>query len=498
MSKIRLMKLLKGSNRLVWVIAFCAYTLFSDISLNAQTAFERYYDFGFTEECYDVAKSTNGGYVISGQQRQTLGQSQIVILKIDSSGNQQWVKFFGSPAENCGTAICVSHDSGFLVAGYTSTLDYRYFPYLMKLDSNGDTIWTTKALTPIPINNPGDYGNGWCTDVIEARDSSIYVLSQVADYDTTTVYFLTRLDQNGDSIWTKKFRWNYSGPGLYRISEDADGNILLPGRIHYSLQPSFTCGATLIKTDTLGDTLWTKQYPYYTNNSGFNTVAVTHDSGYFLAGTNLWSVGNTDCYLVRTNSVGDTIWTRNVGGPMNDGALGIVTSDYHYFAWGNTFSYGAGSSDMFIMLVDTSGNVVWQRTYGGANFDNGNSALQTNDGGFLICGFETSYGNGNGNIYVVKTDSNGIAPTGILPLAEIQNRFTIYPNPSSGQFNIDYYLKDDAKAHLYNVAGAEVGTYEMSQSLNTITIDEDLSPGIYFCMITVHEEVVGFEKVIIQ
>ncbi len=470
----------------------------STFSAQAQITFERYYDFGFTEEGYDVVESSDGGYVICGQQRLTIGESQIVLLKVDSLGNQQWVKFYGGPAENKVVAITRTFDNGYLIAGHTSSLYYAFYPYLIRTDSIGDTLWTTTKLSPIPILNPGDYGNGGCTDVIEARDSSIYILSQVADYDTATVFFLCKLQLGGDTIWTSKFKWNFLGPDLYRLSEDLDGNILLPGRIHYSLQPTFTCGASLIKTDTTGDTLWVRQYPFYTNNSGFTSVVQTSDSGYFLTGVTYWGAGNTNCYFVRTNAFGDTLWTLDYGGPANDGGWGILSSGNGYLLAGNTFSFGVGSSDVFMLKLDTGGNVQWQRTFGGQNFDNGNSVLQTTDGGYIICGFETSFGNGNGNIYLIKTDSTGYAPTGLNPLAPKKDRLSVYPNPNDGEFTVEYAVQENGVLQILNIYGVPVYEYEIPEYANSITIQKNLPAGLYFCKVTVGGALVGCEKIIVK
>ncbi len=481
----------------IFLSCFCAALVISGAAQNI--SFERYYDFGYTEQGYSICKTPDSGYVVAGQQRQSIGYTKHILMKVDSVGVTQWVKFFGSNYDNALYGVKPTFDGGFIATGYTTNSIYTNFTYVVKTNSFGDTVWTSQNISPIIPQPFGGPGNGYAQDVVQLSDSNFIVLSNITDFDTLRIILLSKLDQNGDTIWTKKIR-HPNGLVGQNIVLTNDGGFVISSRNNYSIIPVFTAGALIIKTDSNGDTLWTKDYPVYTNNCGAVSVVQTQDNGFFIAGVMLYpSDQTTDYFIVKTDQQGDTIWTKIIGGSASDGGSGIQTTNGGYFLGGNTFSYGAGSSDVYILKLDTTGSVQWQRTYGGVNFDYATSILQTNDGGYIACGFETSFGNGNGNIYLIKTDSTGYAPTGLLPMAEKKDYFVLYPNPSNGQFSIKYSLqeKENGLLQIFNSTGALVSTHQLPKDNNLITIDEDLPSGIYFCMIIVEGAIVGSQKLII-
>lgn len=146
-------------------------------------------------------------------------------------------------------------------------------------------------------------------------------------------------------------------------------------------------------------------------NDVCNQIRATPDGGYILIGTsNSFGCGNTDFYAVKIDSVGRHEWSRSYGGTENEEGFSVApTFDKGYAFIGFTDSYGAGGYDVYLVKTDSMGNFQWQRTYGGADWDFGYSIRQLSDSGFIICGLTYSYGGGNGNMYVIRTDKNGSA-----------------------------------------------------------------------------------------
>ena len=154
---------------------------------------------------------------------------------------------------------------------------------------------------------------------------------------------------------------------------------------------------------------WERTYGGSDWDIGFS-VAQTSDGGYIVAGrTESLGAGLTDVYLVKTDAVGDTIWTRIYGGSgsdENEGASVAQTSDGGYIISGMTYSFGAGG-DVYLVKTDSVGDTIWTRIYGGSSMDWGNSVAQTSDGGYIVAGMTESFGAGSWDVYLVKTDSLG-------------------------------------------------------------------------------------------
>jgi hypothetical protein len=146
-------------------------------------------------------------------------------------------------------------------------------------------------------------------------------------------------------------------------------------------------------------------------NDGCSQVKATYDGGYIMIGTtNSFGCGYTDFYAVKVDSLGNRQWSRTYGGSqIQEGFSVAPTSDHGYAFVGFTDSYGAGGYDVYMVKADSTGKELWERTYGGSNWDFGYSVQQLPDKGFVICGLTYSYGAGNGDVYIIRTDSNGAA-----------------------------------------------------------------------------------------
>jgi len=155
-------------------------------------------------------------------------------------------------------------------------------------------------------------------------------------------------------------------------------------------------------------TEWSKTYGGTNDDDGISIVQ-TADGGYALAGwTNSYGAGGNDFWLVKTDASGNTQWSRTYGGTADDYANALVqTSDGGYALAGLTNSYGAGGVDFWLVKADSSGNLQWSKTYGGTKTDIANTLIQTADGGYALGGMTVSYCNGEADFWLVKTDANG-------------------------------------------------------------------------------------------
>jgi len=138
-------------------------------------------------------------------------------------------------------------------------------------------------------------------------------------------------------------------------------------------------------------------------------IQQTNNGGYIVTGeTGSFGAGVSDIFLVKLNKNGDISWSKTYGGTNSEyGNSVIQTIDNGYIITGWTSSFGSGGEDAFLIKTDANGDTLWTRTYGGASSDPGRSVLQNADGSYIIAGAVMSYGQGYWDVYLIKTDING-------------------------------------------------------------------------------------------
>jgi hypothetical protein len=310
-----------------------------------------------------------------------------------------WTRTYGGTNMDWGWAVQQTLDSGFIIAGVTwSSGAGSADVYLIKTDSLGDTLWTKTYGGPNE-----DYG----LSVEQTSDGGYIIAGRTQSYGAGSVdVYLIRTDSLGDTLWTKTYGAVYADIGLSVQQTSDEGYIVVGYTEPYGANEYF---AYLIKTDSLGDTLWTGRYGETLGNCIGWSVQQTTDDGYIIAGyaevAGLWD----DVYLVKTDSLGDTLWTKTYGGLYwDDGYAVQQTADGGYIVAGRTNSYGAGGYDVYLIKTDSLGDTLWTRAIGGGIWDIGRSVQQTTDGGYIVAGYTDSFGGiFNYDVYVIKTDADG-------------------------------------------------------------------------------------------
>ncbi len=214
--------------------------------------------------------------------------------------------------------------------------------------------------------------------------------------------------QAPDTLWTR----TYGGPDHdegFSVQQTADGGYVITG---------YTCSygaggydVYLIKTDSLGDTLWVRTYGGDRWEESYS-VQQTIDGGYIIAGyTESFGTGvDEDVYLIKTDSSGDILWTKTYGGPGNDEARSVQqTADSGYVVVGNR-DMSDDHFDIWLLRTDKNGDTLWTKTYGTTGYNQvAYSAQCTIDGGYIITGYTEVFESGSFYLYVwlLKTDDNG-------------------------------------------------------------------------------------------
>ena len=243
-------------------------------------------------------------------------------------------------------------------------------------------------------------------DMKQTNDNGYIVCGFTSSYGSAI--YLIKLTAAGDTTWTKTYGKTPDGVWGISVKQTTDKGYLVTGYTSYALGSCGPCDEAVyvIKTDSLGNIIWSKNYgPVFAR---FNSTVETADNGYILAGNTVGlGQGQSDIYLVKTDSAGSIVWTKVFGGIYSDEANSIQpTSDGGYIIAGTTGSFGAGISDICLLKIDTNGNIQWTKTYGGIDYDLGADADQTTDGGYIVVGSSISFSTTDETI-LIKTDSNG-------------------------------------------------------------------------------------------
>ncbi|MCK4306892.1 hypothetical protein KAW50_01540, partial [candidate division WOR-3 bacterium] len=208
-----------------------------------------------------------------------------------------------------------------------------------------------------------------------------------------------------DTLWTKTYGGTYFDYGE-SVQECAEGGFIIAGATK-----SFGAGSYdiyLVRTDANGDALWTKTYGGTDYDWG-KSVEECAGGGFIITGyTYSFGAGMDDVYLIRTNSNGDTLWTKTYGGTGNDGGYSVQEcADSGFVIAGATGSFGVGYYNVYLIRTDVDGDTLWTRTYGGTDYDCGESVQECASGGFIIAGETKSFGAGSWDVYLIRTDADG-------------------------------------------------------------------------------------------
>jgi hypothetical protein len=193
------------------------------------------------------------------------------------------------------------------------------------------------------------------------------------------------------------------------VQQTADGGYIISGTYYRNAWSLWYSNLYLIKTDANGIEEWHQIQGTYDREHVAQYVQQTNDGGYIIAGYQ-GTGGDYDAILEKTDNEGNVIWIKIFGKPdvYDTGRSVQQTTDGGYILTGWTQSYGAGSCDAWLIKTDANGNEIWNRTFGGANSDNGNYVQITSDGGYMIIGTTESFGNlGSVDAWLIKTDENG-------------------------------------------------------------------------------------------
>jgi hypothetical protein len=348
-----------------------------------------------------VQQTSDGGFIIAGYtfSFDSGDYPDVYLIKTDPNGNLLWQKTFGGSNSDGGWSVQQTTDGGFIIAGSTWSLGAgSYDVYLIKTDSAGNIQWQKTF---------GGSNDDLGYSVQQTSDGGFIIAGYTSSFGSgyEDVY-LIKTDPNGNSQWQKTFGGSYEDYGG-SVQQTSDGGYIIAGSTSSFGDPNGD--VYLIKTDLAGNLLWQKSFGGSDYDWG-ESVQQTSDGGSIIAGTTYsFGAGKNDVYLIKTDPNGNPLWQKTFGGSDWDRGWSVrQTTDGEFIIAGTTLSFGSGFFDVYLLKTDTTGNLLWQKTFGGSDWDDGYSVQETTDGGFIIAGVTFSFGAGSGDVYLIKLCSENI------------------------------------------------------------------------------------------
>ena len=346
------------------------------------------------EYAFSLVPTSDNGFVLAGGTfSYGAGGSDFWLVRTDSLGNMQWNRTYGGTGDDEAHCITLTLDGGYAILGTTNSFGAGGYDFwLVKTDSAGNPLWNKTY---------GGAGDDDAWSIKETVNGDLVLAGWTASFGTGSGdFWLVKTNQYGNMLWNK----TYGGVLLdyaYCVQQTSDGGYALFGSTY-----SLGAGGVdfwLVKTDAAGNEQWNKTYGGALDDYGFSSKE-TFNGGYALAGsTSSFGEGVYDSWLVRTDQSGNVMWNKTYGASGYDETWSVLqAANQGFILAGGTDSYGAGSSDCWLIAADASGNLQWNITWGGTDYDYAYSVLECADGNFALAGETQSFGVGGSDFLLIK------------------------------------------------------------------------------------------------
>jgi hypothetical protein len=431
--------------------------------------FEKHYATTIDKSGKDVLPTDDNGYLIAATTKTSITDDlDIHIIKTNNYGDVLLTKTYGGARVEYPNCMIKMQDGNFFVVGYSQSFGSGDMDiYLLKLNQNGDEIFT-KVI--------GGFGNEEGKEIIQTADGNYVIIGASNSASSDYNIMLVKINPAGDVIWTKYYGGtNYESARSVKLCPD--GGFIIAGKT--AISPTSVASLYLVKTNSSGDTLWTKKYNGPNSYEGKSIIA-NNDGTYVLAVDDSSAATDSDVRIMKLDNGGGIIWNKSYGGSLKDIAKVIQpTTDGGYIVGSISRSFGWSNPDMWIIKLDANGDSPWTKNYGGSGHEHLYSLRQTADNGYIAVGHARSF-SANWEVYFLKLDQNGVV--GVEELAMAEQKFNVFPNPSDGIVNIemDEQMKFSA-LKISNSLGQIIFNESADQLKESKSFDlKKEGPGMYF------------------
>ncbi|OQP60556.1 hypothetical protein A3860_32590 [Niastella vici] len=389
-------------------------------SYNVQLVTQKTLGSTYKDGIISMAPALDGGILLTGLTNY-VGSSQTYqgdawIVKLNSNGDTIWTRALGGANYDGAFSAVATSDGGYVVAaethsnksGYVGTNHGGSDWWIIKLKNNGDTAWTKLIGTTI---------DEYPTSIAITPDGGFAVCGYSIDLNGNQDVMVAKLNSSGNVVWQKKLGGTGDDSGN-TLAVSSEGSILIAGTTESNNSGDVGAShgmddAWVIKLNSNGDKVWTKLLGGIKDDWA-SSIKSTSDGGCLIAGTTSNSEngdvtgknhGNNDVWIVKLNASGDITWNSLLGGAQYDGVadysqIAITTDGGYIIAGYSTSSDGdvaanKGGEDLWVLKLNSSGQKLWSKTFGGSGFDEASGVIVNADGSFWVAGNTESNNNGD-------------------------------------------------------------------------------------------------------
>ncbi|WP_330743897.1 T9SS type A sorting domain-containing protein [Chryseobacterium sp. CP-77] len=474
------------------------------------------------ESANAVQQTSDGGYIVAGHSMSNDGDvtgnhggGDYWIVKLNPAGGIQWQKTLGGSNVDDAQSIRQTTDGGYIIAGSSNSGDGdisgnhgNYDYWIVKLDSNGNMQWQ-KSLG----GNSVDMAQS-----IQQTSEGGYIVAGSSSSNDGDVsgnhgggdYWIVKLDINGNIQWQKSLGGS-SSEQVNSVQQTFDGGYIIAGTT-VSTDGDITVSYGnndfwVVKLDSGGNMQWQKTLGNIGDNIGYYAQQ-TFDGGYIAVGTsfnpsNLES-GLPDYWVIKLSNNGTIEWDKYFGGSFHDNAITIrQTPEWDYIVAGWTASNNGqvtnhhGNLDYWIIKLDSSGNLKWEKTLGGPDFDYLTALELTADNGYIVSG---STGSTSGDVtghhgmidaWVVKLSPEQLG----IPENQQRHKPNLYPNPAKDFFYLDH-LPRESTISITDISGRKLFSQKYNEEKIKISTSA-FTEGVYMIQVKNREEIILTKKITI-
>ena len=290
-----------------------------------------------------VSVCADGGYVIAGYTYSYgAGDADLFLIRTDAGGDTIWTRVYGGADYDEGACVIQTDEGGFLAVGHAESWWIRSEAWIIKTDADGDSVWTRRF---------GEVNNTYAYEAVETTlgGQTYSVGGACRGLYTSNNFYLIRMEEDGDTLWTGA----YGGTGwddCHGLDRTDDLGFVLAGRT--TSFGALGWDYYVVRADAGGDTIWHRIYGGSGYDYAYS-VKETPDGGYIIVGeTDSYGHGSVDAYAVKVDANGDSIWTRAFGSTQIDRAYEVrLTSDNGYIIGGYGYDHSGGGYDFYLIRI---------------------------------------------------------------------------------------------------------------------------------------------------
>jgi uncharacterized delta-60 repeat protein len=367
--------------------------------VNSWCTWEHTFGGALQDKAYGMASLPDDGLIVVGNSRsQQSLEYNAWILRLSRNGKLVWERSFGGTRSDQVYAVASTQDGGVAVAGHTRSKGAgKSDIWVLRLDPNGMLLWERTF---------GGIENDRARTIDTMADGSFIIAGITQSYGSLNGdAWILKLDCKGRLLWDRTFGGNEEY-AVFSVAGLPDAGAIATGYINTGGSSGFELW--IIRLSPQGDRIWDQKYGRSVFDAG-TAITPTTDGGAMVVGvTSDDGFRGDDAWVMRLDASGNVVWERVFGGPKPDSARAIVKMPgIGYAVTIATLSYGAGSSDAWVLCLNDDGDMLWKRLYGGNLWDRPTTAVLTLDGGLAVAGYTTSTGAGYEDFWIFRVNARG-------------------------------------------------------------------------------------------